>query len=251
MFGRRKRHTLDQPAVARQLSAWYAGSSGGARSAQALNDLMNEWLSDNFGHCALEVSALPEHGDWLRNSKFRSRFRLGAIRADVLADFEALPIDTESLDLVIACHALEFTEDPYRLLREIDRVLIPEGRCIIVAFNPFGLQGLMRPIKLFRGAPWCGHFYPLTRIKDWLSVLGFSVEKSDWVSPMFVVSGDNRWWKSVNFALTGSLFWMGGLSALYARKQVSRILPVSEKWRSRSFLKNKVAQPAALNPHDV
>ena len=240
----------DQAGVMQQLSAWYA-SKDGTRSRQALDVLMQDWLSGNFGHCALEMSSLLDHVDWMQSSEFRSRFRIGPVEADAFADFDALPIDTESLDLVIACHTLEFAKDPYCLLREIDRVLIPEGRCVIVTFNPLGLQGLARPLKLFRNAPWCGYFYSLSRIKDWLSVLGFSVEKSGWFSPPFVINGSGWSCKGANYMLAKGLSWMGSLSALYVRKQVSRMIPLSAKWSRRSLLKGEVAQPTVLNPHDV
>ncbi len=245
-----QQRAFNQADVARQLSAWYAGKSG-TRPAQILDALMHEWLSEDFGQSALELAGLPHHADWMQSGKFKSRFRIGPTEADAVADFEALPIETESLDLVVACHALEFVEDPYRLLREIDRVLIPEGRCIIVVFNPLGLPGLARPFRLFRGAPWCGHFYSLPRIREWLSVLGFSIEKSGWFAPPFVVAGDRWWQQSADFALTKGLFWMGSLAALYTRKRVSRMIPLGAKWHRRSFLESKATQPAAFTPHHV
>jgi len=36
-------------------------------------------------------------------------------------------------------HTLEFTNDPHQVLREVDRVLIPEGHVVILAFNPWSL----------------------------------------------------------------------------------------------------------------
>ncbi len=255
MFRRRnKRRVFDQAGVTRQLSAWYAGA-GGARPRRVLDALMSDWLSGEFGRCALEISSLSQRPEWLQSGEFKSRFRVGPSAvsgsADVVADFEALPLDTESLDLVVVCHALEFVGDPYRLLREIDRVLVPQGRCVIAAFNPLGPQGLVRPFKLFRGAPWCGHFYSLPRLRDWLSVLGFSIEKSGWFSPPFIVPGERWWQRGADFALTGGLFWMGSLIALYTRKEVSRMIPLGAQWNKRGFPKVEVAQPTALNPHDV
>lgn len=243
-------HSFDKTGVFRQLSEWYAGA-GGTRPLKALDALMHEWLSDSCGRFAMEMSTLTAaHGDWLENARFAHVFRVGPAGADAIASFDALPIDTESLELVIVCHVIEFADDPHRLLREIDRVLAPEGRCVILTFNPFGPQGLARPFKLFRGAPWCGHFYSLPRIRDWLSVLGFTVEKSRFLSPPFVVEGDRLWRRSADFMLTRGLFWMGSLTALYTHKRVSRPTPLREKWRIRGFLKSKVAQPTAFEPHD-
>lgn len=234
----------------RQLSAWYAGA-GGARPREALDALMRKWLSGACGRCALEISALDGHADWLESAGFAHTFRIGPTGPDALADFSALPVETESLDLVVVCHVIEFADDPHHLLREINRVLAPEGRCIIVTFNPLGLQGLTRPFKLFKGAPWRGSFYSLPRIRDWLSLLGFSVEDSGFFSPPFVVAGDRPWQRGADFVLGKSLFWMNSLTALYTRKRVARMTPLRERWRSRIFLKSKIMQPTAFGSHDA
>src|SRR3954471_16771992 len=57
-------------------------------------------------------------------------------------DFDALPFDSNSLDLVVLPHALELARDPHLALREVDRVLRPEGRVVIVGFNPGSLWGV-------------------------------------------------------------------------------------------------------------
>ena len=43
-------------------------------------------------------------------------------------DFDALPFPSHSLDLVVLPHALELARDPHLALREVERVLVPEGR---------------------------------------------------------------------------------------------------------------------------
>ncbi len=53
----------------------------------------------------------------------------------------------DSIDLVFLPHTLEFSADPHQVLRETERVLIPEGRVIILGFNPLSSLGLWR---LFR-----------------------------------------------------------------------------------------------------
>ena len=236
---------FDQADVAKQLSEWYE-DTGNLRLRRALDALMRSWLNTECGRYALCMSAFQAHSDWFGSSGFKSFFQVGSLgTANVISSFEELPIDTESLDLVVACHALEFAGDPHRLLREIDRVLVPQGRCIIVVFNPLGFQGVARPFKLFRNAPWCGRFYSLPRIRDWLSVLGFSIEKSSWLSPPFVIPGEHRLGQSLDFVLAGGLFWMCSLIALYTRKEVSRMIPICEPWKQDGFPEVKTAQPAA------
>jgi len=102
-------------------------------------------------------------------------------------DFDALPFDTNSLDLVVLPHALELARDPHLALREVDRVLRPEGRVVIVGFNPGSLWGLrqhwgrlrqrlvprsQRPLFL----PRTGEFMRYRRLRDWLRLLSFEVE---------------------------------------------------------------------------
>ena len=47
-----------------------------------------------------------------------------------------LPLASQSMDLVVMPHVLEFSKDPHQILREAERVLMPEGQIIIAGFNP-------------------------------------------------------------------------------------------------------------------
>ncbi|MFM1760358.1 MAG: hypothetical protein RLY75_1629, partial [Pseudomonadota bacterium] len=53
-----------------------------------------------------------------------------------------LPFASESIDLLVLPHVLEFAADPHQILREAERVLRPEGRLIISGFNPASLWGM-------------------------------------------------------------------------------------------------------------
>ena len=103
-------------------------------------------------------------------------------------DFDALPFPSASLDLVVLPHALELTRDPHQALREVERVLVPEGRVVIVGFNAASLWGLRqrlgrmrrglalgRPKPLFmpRGGEYLGYW----RLRDWLRLLSFEIER--------------------------------------------------------------------------
>jgi SAM-dependent methyltransferase len=100
--------------------------------------------------------------------------------------FDALPFESASLDLVVLPHALELARDPPRALREVERVLVPEGRVIIVGFNPASLWGtrqklgrLRRRVSRSSGElflPHAGEFVGYRRLRDWLRLLSFEVE---------------------------------------------------------------------------
>jgi SAM-dependent methyltransferase len=108
--------------------------------------------------------------------------------AAVHCDFDALPFPSQSLDLVVLPHALELARDPHLTLREVERVLVPEGRVMILGFNPASLWGLRqrlgharRTIGLASGTstlflPRAGEFLGYWRLRDWLRLLSFEVE---------------------------------------------------------------------------
>ena len=107
--------------------------------------------------------------------------------AAVLCDFDALPFDNQSLDLVVLPHALELARDPHLTLHEVERVLRPEGRVVILGLNPASLWGLRQRFgRLSRGVgstapaslflPNSGEFIAYRRLRDWLRLLGFEVE---------------------------------------------------------------------------
>lgn len=101
-------------------------------------------------------------------------------------DFDALPFPSQSLDLVLLPHTLELARDPHDTLREVERVLRPEGRVVIVGFNPASLWGLRQSAGRLRQRlglggrlylPSAGEFITYRRVRDWLRLLGFEVER--------------------------------------------------------------------------
>ncbi|MBN8495017.1 MAG: methyltransferase domain-containing protein [Burkholderiales bacterium] len=102
-------------------------------------------------------------------------------------DFDALPFPNQSLDLVVLPHALELSRDPHLTLREVERVLMPEGRVMILGFNPASMWGLRQRLGHARSAagmasrgplylPRSGEFLGYWRLRDWLRLLSFEVE---------------------------------------------------------------------------
>ncbi len=141
-----------------------------------------------------------------------------AARIALHCDFDALPFDAASLDLIVLPHALEVARDPHRVLREVERALVPEGRVVIVGFNPSSPWGLRQRLERFgRDAPAhpgpelhlrsAGDFMRYGRLRDWLRLLGFEVEagrfgcyrwpvgSSVWLERFAWMDGvGERWW---------------------------------------------------------
>lgn len=105
----------------------------------------------------------------------------------LFCEFDALPFPDNSIDLIVLPHSLELARDPHQTLREVERVLVPEGRVVISGFNPASLWGLrQRAGRLKHGLgigrshglylPRAGEFIGYWRLRDWLRLLGFEVE---------------------------------------------------------------------------
>ena len=204
-----------------------------------------------FGYYLFELGLLCSHPDYMTNSPIRSFVRGGPCHADGV-DLqtlpEQLPLAGDSLDAVVLPHTLDFVVDPRQVLREVERVLIPEGRVLITGFNPYSLWGLWRLIPgSSRRLPWKGHFIPYARLQDWLSLLGFEVEQ---VKTLLFRPP----WKKVflkhrfpRLDRAGQRFmpWSAGVYVIVAVKRVSTLTPVRPRWRLERKLGKVVVQPLA------
>ncbi len=87
-----------------------------------------------------------------------------------------LPVQTESMDLIILPHLLEFDEHRFRTMREIERVLKPGGELVILNFNPLSFSVRYQYFWDRKLADsWVSHFISRGRITDWLKLMNFEV----------------------------------------------------------------------------
>ena len=102
----------------------------------------------------------------------------------LVTDGAALPFAEASVDLVVLPHTLEFSADPHATLREVQRVLVHEGRVAISGLNPASLWGWRQyrahvyrslgsgSLYLPEDCEFIGHW----RLRDWLRLLEFELE---------------------------------------------------------------------------
>ncbi|HEY6896988.1 MAG TPA: class I SAM-dependent methyltransferase [Rhodocyclaceae bacterium] len=163
-------------------------------------------LADVFGFNAVQIG-LPEV-DLLRANRMPFRIRCGTEGVEeVRADVHHLPFASNSVDLVVLPHVLEFDVNPHQVLREVERVLVPEGQAVVTGFNPFSLWGAKRQISRRDAAPFVGRYISVPRLKDWFTLLGFetragafgcyapAVRQERWLRRFgFMESAGDRWW---------------------------------------------------------
>lgn len=87
-----------------------------------------------------------------------------------------LPLQCDSVDMIVLPHMLEFDAYRFQTMREVERVLKPEGTVVILNFNPWSIWVRYQYIWDKRLADsWRGHFIRRSRVIDWLKLLNFEV----------------------------------------------------------------------------
>jgi ubiquinone/menaquinone biosynthesis C-methylase UbiE len=87
----------------------------------------------------------------------RQRLALHGFRADVkVADAEQLPFNSDSFDIVYSWGVLHHSPDTPKAVSEVQRVLRPGGRALIMIYHRHSIIGLMLWLRygLLRGSPF-------------------------------------------------------------------------------------------------
>jgi SAM-dependent methyltransferase len=211
-------------------------------------DYINPVVMDTFGFYAIQMGNFDI--DFLDQSRIQNKFSLNSNHADLMTSNEALPFDEASVDLLIAPHILEQMVEPYELLKEIHRVLMPEGRLIITGFNPTSLWGLKRLLSFDIDYPWNAKFISLSKIKEWLPIVGLEmieakmgcyvppIQQSSWLKKIHAMEklGD-RWWPMLGgfyfIVIQKRVHGMHAIKPLWKKKLIKT--PVYSAQKSRTF----------------
>ncbi|MBI3285277.1 MAG: class I SAM-dependent methyltransferase [Burkholderiales bacterium] len=243
-------HWLEQPAGS-YIREW----------EQALFDTMT---ADIFGFNAIQIglpqinalaaSRMPNR--WLTNTRVLAATSGGQdMPVALIHDFYELPFASNSIDLVVLPHVLEFAREPHQILREVERVLIPEGRVIICGFNRASLWGLRQAAGRLTGGyflPCEGEFIGVPRLKDWLKLLNLEVGRSDFgcYAPPFTTDKSLR--RCALMEKAGQRWWpyLGAVYMLQAVKRIKGMHLIGPAWKPQSVA-NGHAVPVAnrVNKH--
>ena len=200
-------------------------------------------VADIFGFHALQLGLAELDG--LATNRMPHRWRAASTPAKgavIVTDFSALPFPANSLDLIVLPHSLELAPDPHTTLREVERVLVPEGRLVICGLNPASLWGLRRrraqlchrlgmgPMFLPEAREFIGYW----RLRDWLRLLGFEVEVGRFgcFRPAF---SSQKWLQRYEWMDRAGDRWWPILGAVYfvvAVKRVRGMTLLSPAWKA-------------------
>jgi len=233
-------------------SDWLA-SPAGQYVMRWETEQLSRLVVDMFGYFALQLGFLEL--DALQANRMPHRIRVsigrdaqaapGEDRKDcpkapdlLVAGFEELPLESQSVDLVVLPHQLEFSAAPHQILREADRVLRPEGRLVVVGMNPLSLWGLRqslssRPFTPF--LPPTGQLIGIPRLRDWMKLLSFEIDSGHygcyappcrtqkWLDRMhFLENAGDRWWP-----ICGAVYMVSAV------KRVRGMRLIGPAWKKR------------------
>ncbi len=186
-------------------------------------------LSKQFGYYGIQIGASYALTDAWKSCPIRHKLVLSDIAlpgVDIVCHYHELAIKNDSVDLVVLQHTLEQVDDPYALLREVDRVLLRDGHIIVMGFVP---------LNAWRGQLWGRHkiatsqiaLFAPGRVVDGLQTLGFEIQQV----AFYPETGWQRW-----FPWLATPFSQG--YAIIAQKKSSRVklIGLRDGWRWQSLL---------------
>lgn len=139
-----------------------------------------------------------------------------------LVDEFSLPLPDAAVDRILLVHALEMSDDPEGLLREVWRVLAPSGRMMAVIPNRRGVWTRSDSTPFGHGRP-----YSRLQITQLLRQTWFT--PSSWGEALFVPPINRNWflrsamaWERIGAALSSPF---PGVFIVEATKQVYRAIP--------------------------
>lgn len=211
---------------------------------------------------ALRANRMPHR--WLAVEQAEDAVLAGGAaavaRPALRCDFDALPFDAASLDLVVMPHTLEHARDPHQALREVERVLMPEGRVLIVGFHSASLWGARQRLGRMRRAlrlrpprdlflPTTGEFLAYRRLRDWLRLLSFEVEagrfgcyippfaSERWLSRFaWMERAGDRWWP-----VFGALYYVVAVKRVRGMRLVGLAREPARASRAKAVAKAPVS----------
>lgn len=209
------------------LGQWYQERAMGRALTEQLSGALNQQLEQVFGYHML-ITGADIGLDFSRLGKTQRIFCLTTQPnpapgfQPVVGMSSELPFASDSLDALVLCHTLNVSPTPHEVLRECQRVLVPNGHLFVVSFNPLSLWGGGRLLKhLLRRK--CLPAPSSRKMRDWLALLGFSYGEPQYLTPLVPV-GRGRL-RSMMTALAGWLSKrnapIGNVYLIHARKRVS------------------------------
>lgn len=232
---------------ARQKAEWF-DSALGARVLDCERRVMEKALAQLFGFFLVQVGHWGPKDCFLGSSRVATRAIVAPEGEGVAArcDPAELPFASDSVDVIVLPHTLEFVASPHAVVREVERVLVGEGHLVVLGFSPWSMWGLRRMAGRKTHFPWNGRLLSERRLRDWLTLLDLDVVAGYryFYRPPLSHAGTLDRLMFLERAGECSRLLPAGGYALVARKRVLTFTPLRRERRRQARIAASLAKPA-------
>ena len=197
-----------------------------------------------------------------------------SIQSRIHCLYEELPFASDSIDFAFLPEVIQNSDHPHQVLREVERVLIPEGVLVLIINNPIGFTSIKNEFKvLFKNfnnrvlrrfekesdlldkninrqsktshLPWLQ--LGKRRISDWFNLLG--IEKTNEIA-VFETKPDVKFKESPFLFCTNPMIDLFNKTfadqiIIVGKKKVSTLTPISLSWRkNKQLVRPRIAEPS-------
>ena len=234
-----------------ELREFYASPLGGATREMVSRKLAEAWGDVHgldvlaLGYATPFVAGLRRHARRVVAARPAAQgeeaWPAGETNGAFLADETALPLTNALFDRILAVHALEESDNPLAVLREVWRVLTPSGRLVLAVTARHGLWADAE------SSPF-GHGRPFSRRQLESLVREADLQPVGWTRALYAppLAWAARW--AEGFEQVGARLWppFAGLILMEATKQVFAVRPKGLRARAPARVGLRPA-PASLS----
>ncbi len=219
---------------------WLSSPLGKALLAQE-SRLVEEALNGLFGVECLQLGIWGEPRLFLRHARTQHTACIASPpnAADgeppsAFGRIHRLPITSDSIDVLILPHTLDFSGRQPEILREVHRVLRSDGHLIVLGFMRGGLWGLRRLIPGAGMPPNTSDLVSESQLADWLTLLDLRIHQRTRYFFKWPLPGKraetSRVWEE-----RGRRWWpeFAACYMLTAQKRLYTMTPMRQVWRAR------------------
>jgi SAM-dependent methyltransferase len=228
----------------KELIKWYRKPAN-YHFKKNLNDQIPKIKKHISGNHTLYIG-LSEFKKKFESSKHLSFIAIDEITSsDNITESKRLPFEDNSHDVIVIIHALDYTENPYELVREIDRIATDDAKVSLIGFNKFSLWGLVKPLMNKEVSPWFLNFHSLYNIREWFKVLGYDSSYRDTSAFIPIVPKSiSKYISKISILQKIFASNLGGLYFLVFDKKMIPLTPIklkfTEKYMISSFPKSSL-----------
>ncbi len=231
----------------RRLGDWL-GTPLGELTCATESHLVERALERAFGDVAVQLGCWGAPDLFLQHSRTRTSLLAAPYPSDgvdLVCKPQALPLASDSVDLLVLPHTLELSERPRETLREVQRVLVGDGRVLLMCFDPHSLWGVGKRLGRIPARPNAA--LSVRRLFDWLTLLG--LEPVHWQRYLYVppVNHTAVTSRADTLAAVGRRLWpfASGAFLVVANKRVYTGMPLRPARVRRSRVVVPLAEPVA------